>query len=149
MRAVVQRVSEAQVAVHGDIVASVGQGFLVLVGVQTNDSDADAAYLADKISNLRIFEDDAGKLNLSLLDVGGAALIVSQFTLYGDARRGRRPSFTDAAAGEPARILFESLCRGVRGSGLHVEQGVFGAAMQVRLVNDGPVTLLLDSRRAF
>jgi D-tyrosyl-tRNA(Tyr) deacylase len=149
MRAVVQRVSEAQVRVGAEIVGRIGAGLLVLVGVRHDDTPADAGYMADKIVHLRIFEDDAGKLNLSLLDTQGAALIVSQFTLYGDARRGRRPSFTDAAGGEAARALYEAVCTQVATAGIPVAQGAFGAEMKVTLTNDGPVTLLLDSRREF
>lgn len=149
MRAVVQRVVEARVEVDGRIVAEIGRGLLVLVGVRTDDSDTDADYLADKIANLRIFEDEAGKLNLSLLDVEDAALIVSQFTLYGDARKGRRPGFTEAAGGELANGLYEKVCARVEAAGIDVRRGVFGAHMQVALINDGPVTLLLDSRKQF
>jgi D-tyrosyl-tRNA(Tyr) deacylase len=149
MRAVVHRVSEASVTVDAQEVGNIGAGFLVLVGVRQDDTEADADYIADKIVNLRIFEDEAGKMNLSLLDTRGSALLVSQFTLYGDARRGRRPSFSDAMGGEAARLLYESLCTKVAATGLLVSKGVFGAEMKVRLLNDGPVTLLLDSRKEF
>ncbi len=149
MRAVVQRVSEASVKVNGEVIASIGPGFLVLVGVREDDSALDADYIGDKIANLRVFEDDAGKMNLSLLDVGGEALIVSQFTLYGDCRKGRRPSFTESASGETAKELYEFVCQRVAAAGIHVQPGIFGAMMEVQLVNDGPVTLLLDSRREF
>jgi D-aminoacyl-tRNA deacylase len=149
MRAVVQRVSQARVTVEGETVGSIGAGLLVLVGVRQDDGPPDADYLADKIVNLRIFEDEAGKMNLSLLDVRGAALVVSQFTLYGDARKGRRPSFTEAATGEAALALYEAVCGGVEAGGVPVAKGRFGAMMEVSLVNDGPVTLLLDSRRQF
>jgi D-tyrosyl-tRNA(Tyr) deacylase len=149
MRVVVQRVSEADVTVDGEKAGSIGPGVLVLLGVRQDDTQADADYISDKIVNLRIFEDAAGKMNLSLLDTGGAALIVSQFTLYGDARKGRRPSFTDAAAGEKAETLYETVCARVAAAGVPVRKGVFGATMRVALVNDGPVTLLLDSRREF
>jgi D-tyrosyl-tRNA(Tyr) deacylase len=149
MRAVVQRVGEARVTVEGETVGEIGPGLTVLVGVRQDDSPADADYLADKITNLRIFEDESGKLNLSLLEVGGAALIVSQFTLYGDARKGRRPGFTDAAGGEFANGLYEAVCARVQAAGIEVERGQFGAHMQVTLVNDGPVTILLDSRKEF
>jgi len=149
MRAVVQRVSEARVVVGTETVGCIGAGLLVLLGVRQDDAPDDADYIADKIVHLRIFEDDAGKLNRSLLDTQGAALIVSQFTLYGDARKGRRPSFTDAAGGETARGLYEAVCARVAQTGIRVAQGVFGAEMQVALINEGPVTLLLDSRREF
>lgn len=149
MRAVVQRVSEASVSV-GDVVSGrIGRGFLVLIGVKADDEEADSDYVADKISGLRVFEDENGKMNLSLLDVGGHALIVSQFTLYGDCRKGRRPSFTESASGEHAESHYSTVCRKVSERGIPVETGVFGAMMKVRLVNDGPVTILLDSRRAF
>lgn len=149
MRAVVQRVREAQVTVEGETVGKIGPGLVVLIGVRQDDALADAVYLADKIANLRIFEDAQGRMNRSLLDTGGAALIVSQFTLYGDARKGRRPSFTEAAGGEAARALYEAVCAKVAEAGVPVARGVFGAKMEVALVNDGPVTLLLDSRREF
>lgn len=149
MRAVIQRVGEASVEVGGEIVGQIDRGFLALVGVRVDDGASDAEYIAAKIAGLRIFEDEAGKMNLSLAEVGGAALIVSQFTLYGDARKGRRPSFTEAAGGEQAEALYEAVCAAVAAAGIPVQRGVFGAEMKVRLVNDGPVTLLLDSRRAF
>ena len=149
MRAVVQRVSEARVTVDGKTVGKIGPGHLVLVGVRCDDTTADADYIADKILNLRVFEDDAGRMNVSLVETNGAALIVSQFTLYGDARRGRRPSFTEAAAGEAANALYDFVCAKVAAAGIRVEKGVFGAMMDVTLVNDGPVTILLDSRREF
>jgi D-tyrosyl-tRNA(Tyr) deacylase len=149
MRAVVQRVTEAEVRVGDEVVGNIGAGLLVLLGVRSDDSPVDAEYVADKLANLRIFEDESGKLNLSLLDTGGAALIVSQFTLYGDVRKGRRPSFTEAAGGDSARALYESVCEKVAALGIRVERGRFAADMKVSLVNDGPVTLLLDSRRMF
>ena len=149
MRAVVQRVTEASVVVGDRLLGKIDHGFLVLLGVHRDDTKADAAYIADKIVNLRIVTDDEDKMNRSLLDSGGAALIVSQFTLFGDARKGRRPSFIEAASGEKANALYESVCRLVADAGVHVEKGEFGAMMQVQLVNDGPVTLLLDSRRLF
>jgi D-tyrosyl-tRNA(Tyr) deacylase len=149
MRSVVQRVTGARVEVDADIVGEIGPGFLVLVGIRVDDTEADCDYIADKIANLRVFEDDAGKLNLSLVDTGGSALIVSQFTLYGDARKGRRPSFTEAAGGEPAKLLYERVCEKVAAAGIRVEQGRFAADMKVSLTNDGPVTILLDSRREF
>jgi D-tyrosyl-tRNA(Tyr) deacylase len=132
-----------------DSVASIGRGFLVLVGVRVDDGPADGEYIADKIVNLRVFEDDSGKMNLSLADVGGEALIVSQFTLYGDCRKGRRPSFTESASGDAARSHYESVCRRVTESGIRVQTGVFGAMMEVSLINEGPVTVLLDSRKTF
>lgn len=149
MRAVVQRVTSAAVTVGGERVSSIGRGLLVLLGVGAEDAGADARYLAEKIVNLRIFEDGAGKMNLSLLEIGGELLMVSQFTLYGDARKGRRPSFIDAMEPALASALYEACCAACRGLGTRVSQGVFQADMQVSLVNDGPVTLLLDSKRAF
>lgn len=147
MRAVVQRVSEASVEVDGAVVGSIGQGLLVLLGVGRNDSDSDLDYMADKIMNLRIFEDSEGKMNLSLLDVGGEMLVVSQFTLYGDCRKGRRPSFSSSASSDIARPMYLKFIDKVRSSGVRVGEGVFGAMMSVRLCNDGPVTLLIDSER--
>lgn len=149
MRAVVQRVSEARVTVERETVGSIGPGLLVLLGVRHDDTAADADYMADKIVHLRILEDETGKMNLSLLEKGGSALIVSQFTLYGDARKGRRPSFIEAAGGETAQPLYEAVCSRVAAAGVPIAQGVFGAMMDVSLINDGPVTLLLDSRREF
>lgn len=149
MRAVVQRVAKAWVTVNGQEVARIGQGLLVLLGVGREDTDEDADYLAMKVANLRIFEDAEGKLNRCLLEVGGAALVVSNFTLYGDCRKGRRPSFTDAAPPEQAERLYRKFCEALKGQGVAVQTGVFQAHMQVGLVNDGPVTLLLDSKRQF
>ncbi len=149
MRAVIQRVARASVVVGEETVGNIGAGFLVLLGIRRDDTDADSSYIADKIANLRIFEDEDGRLNRSLLETGGATLIVSQFTLYGDARKGRRPSFTEAASGDAARAMYESVCAKTAAAGAEVERGRFGAEMQVSLVNDGPVTLLLDSRREF
>lgn len=145
MRAVVQRVSEASVSVDGQVIGAIGRGLLVLLGVTHSDGPAEAASLARKIAGLRIFEDAAGKFNLALADVGGALLVVSQFTLYGDARRGRRPSFTDAARPEQAEPLIDQFIQALRGEGLPVQTGAFGAIMAVYLVNDGPVTLWLDT----
>jgi D-tyrosyl-tRNA(Tyr) deacylase len=142
----VQRVSEASVAVAGDVVGSIGSGLCVLVGVARGDADADAEWLATKVVELRIFEDAEGKMNRSLLDAGGALLAVSQFTLLGDAKKGRRPAFTDAAPPEEAQPLYEKFCALCRERGVRVEQGVFRATMQVRIVNEGPVTMILDSR---
>ena len=149
MRAVVQRVSEASVRVDGEVAGRIGLGLVVLLGVGQGDAEADADYLADKIVNLRILADVAGQMNRSVLDVGGELLVVSQFTLYGDARKGRRPGFTDAAPPAEANRLYEHFVARARHSGLRVETGVFGAMMDVGLVNQGPVTILLDSRKAF
>lgn len=146
MRVVVQRTASASVETGGETVGSIGQGLLLLVGVTHNDTEADAEWMADKIANLRIFEDDEGKMNRSVLDVGGGILSVSQFTLYGDCRKGRRPNFMDAARPEQAEPLYEALNGKLRARGLTVETGRFGAMMSVKLVNDGPVTLLLDTR---
>lgn len=145
MRAVVQRVSEASVSVDGQVIGAIGRGLLVLLGVTHNDGPAEAASLARKIAGLRIFEDTAGKFNLALADVGGALLVVSQFTLYGDARKGRRPSFTAAARPEQAEPLCDAFVQALAGQGLTVQTGRFGASMAVHLVNDGPVTLWLDT----
>lgn len=145
MRAVVQRVSSARVEVAGRIAGSVGKGLLVLLGVAQGDTDRQAEWLAEKIAGLRIFEDEAGKMNLSLLEVEGTALVVSQFTLLADCRRGRRPSFTDAAPPEAADRLYQVFLAKLRSAGLPVETGVFQAHMDVHLVNDGPVTLILDA----
>lgn len=149
MRSVIQRVSEAAVQVSDEVVGEIGAGLLVLLAVAGDDTRDDANYLADKIINLRIFADQEDKMNRSLLDTGGAVLAVSQFTLYGDVRRGRRPSYTDAAEPEKANELYEYFVERVRSLGVSVETGVFQAKMKVRLVNDGPVTILLDSRKLF
>lgn len=145
MRAIVQRVTSASVKVDEKIVGEIGTGLLVLLGVSKTDSSAEADFLAEKIANLRIFEDDAGKMNRSLIETGGAILVVSQFTLYGDCRKGRRPSFDLAAPAEQARTLYEHFVAASRKTGLRVETGIFQATMAVSLVNDGPVTLILDS----
>lgn len=145
MRALVQRVRSASVVVEGQTVAAIEQGLLVLLGVTHHDGAQQAAILARKIAGLRIFDDHDGKMNLAAVDVGGAALVVSQFTLYGDARRGRRPSFTAAAQPEQAKPLCDAVVGALRTAGLPVQTGQFGAAMQVHLVNDGPVTLWLDT----
>jgi D-tyrosyl-tRNA(Tyr) deacylase len=147
MRAVVQRVSRASVTVDGQIVGKIERGLLLLLGVTHADTEAAADYLAEKIAGLRIFEDDAGKMNLSVADVDGAILAVSQFTLYGNARKGKRPSFDDAARPEQARKLYDFFVERMRAQGLRCETGVFQAMMQVELVNDGPVTILLDSEK--
>ncbi len=145
MRAVVQRVSRAQVTVNGEIAGKIGCGLVVLLGVGATDSEADANYLADKIAGLRVFEDENGKMNLDAAAVGGGILVVSQFTLYGDVRRGKRPSFDAAAPPERARQLYEYFVERIRAAGLPCETGRFQEMMQVELVNDGPVTILLDS----
>ena len=149
MRAVIQRVRRAQVTVNGELIGKICQGLFVLLGVTHADTRADARYLADKVAGLRIFEDENGKMNLPLSDVGGALLVVSQFTLYGDVRRGRRPSFDAAAAPQQARELYECFVAHLRAAGLPCETGKFQEMMQVELVNDGPVTILLDSAKAF
>jgi len=150
MRAVVQRVSRAEVRVSGEVVGRIGPGLLVLLGAGQGDGPAQVDQMVDKIVNLRIFEDDAGKMNRSLLDVGGGLLAVSQFTLYGDARKGRRPSFVDALEPAAAEALYLQFVDKARAAGVTpVETGRFGAMMQVELVNDGPVTILLDSERTF
>jgi D-aminoacyl-tRNA deacylase len=147
VRAVVQRVTSASVTVDGRVAGEIGAGVLILLGVSRTDNPESAAYLAEKIANLRIFSDEAGKMNLSLIDIRGSALVVSQFTLYGDTRGGRRPSFLQAAPPEEANRLYEEFVRSMRALGVAVETGVFQAQMQVELVNDGPVTILLDSEK--
>lgn len=140
---------QASVTVDGKVTGSIGQGFLVLLGVSSGDSEADVKYIADKVAGLRVFTDEAGKFNLSLSDVGGSVLAVSQFTLYGDVRGGRRPSFTEAAGAEEGRRLYDAFVEAIRARGFVVETGVFGAHMDVGLINDGPVTILMDSRKQF
>jgi D-tyrosyl-tRNA(Tyr) deacylase len=149
MRAVVQRVSRGEVRVEGAAVGAVGKGFVVLLGVARGDEEADARALADKVAGLRAFEDAAGKMNLALAEVGGGVLVISQFTLLGDARKGNRPSFIDAAPPEVGDALYQRFCALLREKGLPVATGTFRATMAVELVNEGPVTILLDSRRAF
>lgn len=149
MRCVIQRVTEASVSVAGEVVGKIGKGYMILIGVSGEDTDKDLKYMADKIPNLRIFEDEQGKMNLSLKDTGGEILAVSQFTLYGDARGSRRPSFIQAAKPDVANDYYERLVEAWRAQGIHVETGVFRADMQVALVNDGPVTMLMDSTKAF
>ena len=149
VRGVVQRVSEASVRVDGEVVGSIGPGLVVLVGVGAGDAEQDAEYLAEKILNLRVFPDEAGQMNRSVLDASGGLLVVSQFTLLGDVRKGRRPSYSDAAPPEEANRLYEHLVSRLRPSGLKVATGVFRAMMDVALVNQGPVTILLDSRKLF
>ena len=149
MRAVVQRVSKASVTVDGKVAGQIERGLLVLLGVAQGDTEKDADYLAEKIAGLRIFEDSDEKMNLSVIDVGGAVLAVSQFTLFGDVRRGKRPSFDDAARPEQAKELYEYFVQKIRAAGLRCETGVFQAMMDVELVNSGPVTILLDSTKTF
>jgi D-tyrosyl-tRNA(Tyr) deacylase len=149
MRAVIQRVSEASVTVGQTVVGSIERGFLVLVGVADTDEEKDASWIAEKVAGLRVFEDSEEKMNLTLADVQGAVLLVSQFTLFGDCRKGRRPSFIEAARPDKARTLYEKLADNLRQLGLSVETGTFQAHMEVRLLNDGPVTLLIDSRKLF
>lgn len=144
MRVLLQRVSQAEVRVAGRVVGRIGRGFLLLVGVTHADTPAEADWLAAKVAGLRLFEDEAGKMNLALADVGGAALVISQFTLYGDARKGRRPSFTDAAAPEQAEPLVDRFALSLRAAGVEVATGVFGAEMDVALHNDGPVTMMIE-----
>ena len=147
MRAVVQRVSEAAVRVDGAEIGRIGPGLLVLLGVRKGDGADDATWMADRVAGLRIFQDEAGKMNRSLGETGGGALVVSQFTLVADARQGRRPSFIDACPPDQALVLYERFCEALRGLGVAVQTGRFGADMKVSLVNDGPVTLVIDDRR--
>lgn len=149
MRAVVQRVSRAKVTVGGSVTGEIGLGLLVLLGFGHDDTDGDATYVADKLFGLRIFEDQDGKMNRSVADVGGSMLAVSQFTLYGDVRKGKRPSFDAAAPPEPARRLYDFFVERIRATGLRCETGRFQEMMQVELVNEGPVTILLDSKKQF
>jgi D-aminoacyl-tRNA deacylase len=144
MRALVQRVSQARVVVAGELISQIGKGLLILLGIGHGDSEAQAAFLAEKIANLRIFEDQDGKMNLSVQEVGGEAIVVSQFTLYGDARKGRRPSFTDAALPEAAEPLVERFIELLRAQGVPTQGGKFGAHMEVEIHNDGPVTIWLE-----
>jgi D-tyrosyl-tRNA(Tyr) deacylase len=149
MRAVVQRVSRAQVTLNGEVTGQIGLGLLVLLGVGRDDTNADATYLVGKIAGLRVFEDAQGKMNLSVLDAGGSVLAVSQFTLYGDVRKGKRPSFDAAAPPEKARLLYEFFVEQIRAAGLCCETGRFQETMKVELANEGPVTILLDSGKGF
>ena len=149
MRAVVQRVRHSKVEVNGEIIGEVSRGFNVLLGISKEDTIEDITYMKDKILNLRVFEDEAGKLNKSLMDVNGELLVVSQFTLYGDCRRGRRPSFIDALGGEEAEKMYEEFVRQCKEILPKVETGKFGADMMVTIENDGPVTLMIDSKKAF
>ncbi len=147
--ALLQRVKNALVTVDNKTVGKIGRGLVILLGVFENDTETDAIFLAVKCANLRIFEDDTGAMNLSLLDINGEALAISQFTLCANARKGRRPSFSKAMAPEPANELYERFCAELEKTGIHVEKGIFGARMLVNIVNDGPVTILLDSREKF
>lgn len=149
MRTVIQRVTKASVSVDGNVVGNIGPGMVVLVGVEKDDSEKDIAYVAEKIAGLRIFEDSSGKMNLSIKDTGGEVLAISQFTLYGDCRKGRRPSYTRAAGGDFARQCYESFIAEIAERGIPVRIGVFGAMMDVHIENSGPVTLLIDSSRDF
>lgn len=149
MRAVVQRASRASVTIEGSAMAKIGQGLVVLLGIRNGDTATDIRWLAEKIINLRIFNDQAGKMNMSLADIGGEMLIVSQFTLYGDCRKGRRPGFSSAAPPEIAEPLYNQFIDEIQNRGVRTATGIFQAAMQVELVNDGPVTLLLDTEKAF
>ncbi len=149
MRAVVQRVSLGEVTVEEKITGSIGKGFVVLLGVGQGDTQKDADYIADKVANLRVFEDEQGKMNRSLSDVGGSVLAISQFTLYGDCRKGRRPGFTQAADPDQAKALYDYFTERLRQQGFEVQEGIFQADMLVKIYNDGPVTMLLDSKRLF
>lgn len=149
MRAVLTRVKHASVTIDGKVHGQIGEGFLILLGVTHEDTEAQAVKLADKLTGLRIFEDENDKMNRSILDAGGEILAISQFTLHGDVRHGRRPSFIRAARPEVAVPMYDAYCQGLREAGIHVETGIFQTDMKVSLVNDGPVTLLIDSRRTF
>jgi D-aminoacyl-tRNA deacylase len=146
MKVVVQRAKHAKVTVNGEVVGSIDHGLVLLVGVTHSDTVEDAAFIADKIAHLRIFEDESGKMNLSVLDVGGEILSVSQFTLYGDCRKGRRPNFMEAAKPDRALPIYEAMNAALRQKGIRVETGKFGAMMEVELINDGPVTLIVESK---
>lgn len=149
MRAIVQRVSSSNVKVNGEVIGSIGRGLNVLIGISNDDTIEDLKYIKDKIVNLRIFEDENDKMNFSVLDVKGELLIISQFTLYGDCRKGRRPNFMNAKGGEEAKVLYLKLVEMLKETGLNVQTGEFGADMKVDIKNDGPVTLLLDSTKEF
>ena len=149
MRAVVQRVTEASVRVDGEVIGKISQGFAVLLGVGDDDDESDIKYIVEKIINLRVFEDENGKMNLSLKDIGGAVLVISQFTLYGDCRKGRRPSFDKAGEPKHAKLLYECVCDRFEENGIETQTGRFAADMKVSLINDGPVTLMLDSKKLF
>ncbi|MCI6277893.1 MAG: D-aminoacyl-tRNA deacylase [Clostridium sp.] len=147
MRAVLQRVTRSKVVVDGEIVGSIGKGLNVLLGISKDDTMEDIPYLKDKIINLRIFEDEEGKMNRSLLDVGGEILLISQFTLYGDCRKGRRPNFMDALGGDEAKKIYDEFVKSLKETGIKVETGIFGAHMEVTIENDGPVTLIVESKK--
>ena len=149
MRVVVQRVASASVTVDGKLISEIGKGLLVFHGVAHEDTSADLDYLTNKVANLRVFEDDEGRMNRSLLEIGGEALVVSQFTLYGDCRKGRRPSFIDAAPPDKGEALYRQFIQALSNAGIAVKAGIFQAMMDVELVNDGPVTILLDSSKLF
>ncbi|MPN56674.1 D-aminoacyl-tRNA deacylase [bioreactor metagenome] len=149
MRAVVQRVKHANVTVDNKVIGKIDNGILLLLGVESNDNEKDLEYMCDKVPNLRIFEDENGKMNKSLLDVNGSILVISQFTLLGDARKGRRPSFTEAAGPDKAIPMYEKFISNMKEKNIFTQEGKFGADMQVELINDGPVTILLDSKRVF
>lgn len=149
MRAVIQRVSYSSVEVDGNIVGQINKGFNVLLGISKEDTEEDIKYITDKIVNLRVFEDENDKMNLSILDIKGEILLISQFTLYGDARKGRRPNFMNALSGDEAIVLYEKVIERLKDTGLKIETGVFGAHMNVDIKNDGPVTILLDSNKGF
>lgn len=149
MRAVVQRVTESSVTVDGQITGATDEGLVVLIGVEEGDTNKDAGYIADKVSGLRIFEDENEKMNLSVKDVGGSILAISQFTLLGDVRKGKRPSFITAEDPEIANRLYQQVCENIRNQGIKVETGIFQAHMLVKINNNGPVTILLDSRKTF
>ena len=149
MRAVVQRVTSSKVTVNGEVVGSIKKGFTVLLGISKDDGEEDIKYIKDKIINLRVFQDENDKMNLSLRDVGGELLIISQFTLYGDCRKGRRPNFMEALGGSEAEILYNKFLEEIKKEGIKVETGIFGADMKVSIENDGPVTLILESKKDF
>ena len=149
MRAVVQRVTSASVTVDGKLISEIGKGLLIFHGVAQGDTSTDLDYLRNKVANLRVFEDDEGRMNRSLLEIGGEALVVSQFTLYGDCRKGRRPSFIDAAPPDKAEVLYQQFIQVLSNTGISVKAGIFQAMMDVKLINDGPVTILLDSSKLF
>ncbi|GMG97827.1 D-aminoacyl-tRNA deacylase [Tepidimicrobium xylanilyticum] len=149
MRAVVQRVAKANVKVKGNVVGEISKGLLVFLGVGEDDSEKDLEYMVDKVLGLRIFEDENNKMNLSVMDIGGELLVVSQFTLYGDVRKGKRPSFTSSAYPELAEEIYEQFIEKCREKGIRTEKGVFGAHMEVSILNDGPVTILIDSKKVF
>ena len=149
MRAVIQRVTKASVSVDGEVIGKIGKGFVVLLGVGQDDAEEDMRYIADKTVNLRVFEDENEKMNLSLQDIGGELLVISQFTLYGDCRKGRRPSFDKAGEPKSAKELYEKTCEYFKSFGIVTETGRFAADMQVELINDGPVTLMLDSKKLY